>query len=134
MGGKQLFPVTIVVKSPRLAHQPVNDMPVLDAVLAFPAQTRYRLYALLGIPYLQTLGINPHLDLLSDQAAVHRIYVVVNPDGAARPHPDPRPLAAIQAPGRQTPKDLSFLSKSTHTPRIQLGENLAQKYRVFLTS
>jgi hypothetical protein len=134
MGGKQLFPVPIVVKSPRLAHQPLNDVPVLDPVLAFPAQTRHRLDALLGIPYLQMLGINPHLDLLSDQPAVHRIDVVVDPDGAARPHPDPRPLATLQAPGRQTPKHPFFLSKSTPTPRIELGKKLAQKYRVFLTS
>src|SRR4030042_113594 len=134
MGGKQLFTVTIVLKSPGFSHQPVNNVPVLDVMLAFPAQTRDRLEASLAIPYLQVLCIKPHLDLLVNEAAIHRIHVVVDPDGAARPHPDPNPLAAIKAPGRQTSQHPGLLFEPIQTPRIELFEKLAQEIDIVLTA
>ena len=33
-GGKELLPVTIVLKSPRFAHQRVDDVAIVDVMLA----------------------------------------------------------------------------------------------------
>ena len=57
MGGKQSISVAIVLKGAGFTDQPVDDVSVLDAVLAFPSQPGYGLYPLLAIPYLQVLHI-----------------------------------------------------------------------------
>ena len=100
MGRKQILTVAVVLKGARFTDQPVNDVPVLDAVLAFASQPRYGVYALLGIPYLQVLHIKPYIYMLSNQAAVHLIHIVIDPDCAARSNPDLKLFAAVKTPRR----------------------------------
>jgi len=67
----QLLPVHVAGERPGLAHQPVDHVPVVDAVLPLAAQPLHRLHALLGVPHLDRLGADPRLDLLADQSRRH---------------------------------------------------------------
>lgn len=59
--GEQIRPIAVVREGSRLAHQPVNDVPVVDTVLAASAQTRQRLQQLLAVPHFDPLGVQTGL-------------------------------------------------------------------------
>ena len=94
-GGKQVRTVAIVFKSAGLTHQPVDDVPVLDQVVAFPTQPGQALYTAGAIPDLDVFGVDTHIHRLPDQAAVDRVDVVDHADGAAFPDLDPQALAGL---------------------------------------
>jgi hypothetical protein len=100
MGRKQILTVSVILKGAGFADQPVNNVPVLDTMLAFASQPGDGIYTLLGIPYLQVLHIKPNIYRLSNQAAVYRIHIMIDPDCAARSNSDLKPLAAVKTPGR----------------------------------
>lgn len=85
--GKQFVPVAIIGERPRLADQPVDDVPVVDPLLATSAQTRHLVPQLLGVPHLNHLGVQAGLHFLADQPAGHRVDVPLHFDDAARFHP-----------------------------------------------
>jgi hypothetical protein len=128
--GEQVRLVTIVSESPRLANQPVDDMPVVDAVLAPAPQPRQRCYLLLGVPDLDPLGVQPGLDPLADQPTGHRVDVALHTDGAARLHPHPQPLARLQAVSREWPQQGQFLGQTGLPTGVALGKQLPQEHHV----
>jgi len=91
--GKHLCLIAVVGERPRLAHQPVDHVPVVDAVLAPAAQARQPLDQLLGIPDLHLLGVQSHFHPLADQPAEHRVIVPRHMDDAAFVHAGTQPLA-----------------------------------------
>jgi hypothetical protein len=100
-GGEQIFAITIVVEGARLAHQLVDDVPIVDLVLVTPHQPRQRVYLGSGVPDLHTLGIEPGLEFLTDQPAMHRIGIAVNVDQTAGVHAHRQPQATVLSPSRQ---------------------------------
>ena len=52
--------VVIVHESPGLAHQPVDDVTILDAMSVFTAQARNALQTALAVVHLQLFGVEPH--------------------------------------------------------------------------
>jgi hypothetical protein len=102
-GGEQVGPVAVVGEGPRLADQPVDDVPVIDLVLAPPPQPGQFLHLLLGVPDGHPLGVQPSLDPLADQPTGHRVDVALHPDSAARLHPHAQPLEGLQAACWQRP-------------------------------
>jgi len=116
--GKQIRLVAVVGKGPRLADQPVDDVPVVDAMLASPTQSGQFFDPLLGIPDLNPLGIQACLDPLADQAAGHRVDVALHPDGAARVHPHLQPFARLQTPGRQRPQQCHLFGQTVQAAGI----------------
>ena len=98
-GGEQLGPVAVVGERPRLPHQPVDDVPILDAVLAPAPQPGEPLDAALGVPDLDLLRVDARLDPLADQPARHRIGVPRDVDGAAVVDPHLPPLARLLPAG-----------------------------------
>jgi len=83
---EQVIPVAIVGERPRLAHQPVDNVSVLNAVLASSPQARQALHLLLGIPDLDMLCVQARLDPLADEPAGHGIGVALEMDRAAPIH------------------------------------------------
>jgi hypothetical protein len=69
--GKHLRTIAIVGERPRLADQPVDDVPVLDVMFATATQARQLLPQLLGVPHFDALGIQASLHPLVDQPARH---------------------------------------------------------------
>lgn len=99
-GGKQLLPIAVLGKRSRLAHQPVNDVPVIHPLLVATPQTRQPLDQMLRVPDLHPFGIKPRLDHLADQPAGHRVAVPLQVNQAARIHATGPLLTRFQTPRR----------------------------------
>ncbi|HVV71227.1 MAG TPA: hypothetical protein VHI52_06985, partial [Verrucomicrobiae bacterium] len=100
-GGEQVGPVPVIGKGPGLADQPVDDVPVVDPVLAPAPQPGQLLHLLLGVPDLDPLGVQAGLDPLPDEPAGHRVDVTRHMDRAAGVHPHLESLARLQTPPGQ---------------------------------
>jgi hypothetical protein len=96
-GREQVVAVAVVGKRPRLAHQPVDDVPIVDAVVAPATQAEQTLDLPLGIPDLDVVGIEARLDPFADQPTRHRVGVAGDVDGAARIHSHVNALACVDA-------------------------------------
>src|SRR5688572_23177514 len=77
--GKEIVPVTIVAECSRLAHQPINDVPVVNAVAPLTTQPGQALHQTLTIPELHVFSPQPHLYPLANKTAGHRIQIVLHP-------------------------------------------------------
>lgn len=99
--GEQVLVVPVVGEGARFADQRVDDVPVVDGVLADPRQPRHALHQDVPVPDLHFLDPNHHVHIPPDQAAVDRIGVPQHLDRAAHAHRDVgQPSGAFQPPGR----------------------------------
>jgi hypothetical protein len=126
-GWEQLVAVAVAGERPRLAHQPVDDVPVGDPVLAPAAQPRQPLDQALGVPDLDVVGEKPGLHPLPDQPAGHRVGVTDDVDGAATVHPHPDALVGVEALPRQRPQQGQLLDQSRLPALVPLREQLPQE-------
>jgi hypothetical protein len=126
-GGEQVRPVAVVGEGPGLAHQPVNDVAVIDLVLAPAAQPRQPLHQPLRVPHLQVVGVQPHLDPLADEPAGHGVDVLAHGDGAPAIDPHPQPLAGLQPARRQRPQRQQLLGQPRPPAGVTLREQLPQE-------
>src|ERR1035438_2463426 len=127
---EQILLIPLVLKRPWLSHQPFDDVPVIDAMLAPPAQPRQVFHLPLPIPDLHMVQVQPRFDPLADQPAVHRIAVALDMDQTARVHLHPLPFGRFHAPRRQFPHHREFFGQPGPAPRIPLREQVLQKLRV----
>jgi hypothetical protein len=100
----QLFAVDIAGEGAGLAHQPADDVAIVDAVLVLTPQPRQALHQLLGIPDLDLLQTQAHLDRFADQPRRHRVAIVLDPDRTGATHAHAQPLQALQPRCRQRPQ------------------------------
>jgi hypothetical protein len=128
--GKQVRTIAIVRERPGLADQPVDDVPVLDAMLATSPQPGQLFPQLLGVPHFDTLGVQPGLHPLVDQPAGHRVDVALHFDDAARFHAHPHPLERFQPMTRQRPQQRHFLRQTGGSTGVLLPEPLPQERRI----
>jgi len=75
---------------------------------------------LLGIPDLQVLDEQPHLDLFADQPAGHRVAVATDVNQAALIDLHPQSLARLQPPHRQRSQHRHLLSQPRPPPGVEL--------------
>ena len=132
--GKQFVPVAIIGERPRLTDQPVDDVSVIDPLLATSAQARHLVPQLLGVPHLNHLGVQAGLHLLADQPAGHRVDVPLHFDDAARFHPHTQPLARFQSMTRQRSQQRHFLRQTTGSTGVLLSEHLPQERQVAVSA
>jgi hypothetical protein len=124
---KQVVPIAVVGKRPRLAYQPVDDVPVVDAVLAPATQPGTALDEALTVPDLDVVGVQARLHPFADQAARHRVGVADDVDGAPRIHSHFDAFAGVNPLGRQRPQHGQLLSEPYLPALIPLGEQLPQE-------
>lgn len=122
--GEHLLAVAIVGERPRLADQPVDHMPVIDAMLAPATQARHLLAQLLGIPHFDMLGVQTCLHPLADQPARHRVDIALHLDDAAPFHAHRQPLACLKSMTRQRPQQCRFLLQPGGARGVLLPEQL----------
>jgi hypothetical protein len=120
--GEQIGPVAIVLEGPGLADQPVDDVPIVDLVLAPASPPGQSLYEFPRVENLDPLGIQAGFDPGTDQPAGHRVNIPLHPDSAAGLHAHPQLLACLQASRRQGPQQSHFFRQTGLTPSIELGE------------
>jgi hypothetical protein len=124
---EQLVAVAIAGERPRLAHQPVDDVPVGDPMLAPATQTRQALDQVLGVPDLDVVGEETRLHPFPDQPAGHRVGVADDMDGAATIHPHRDALAGVEALPRQRPQQGQLLDQPRLAAAVTLREQLPQE-------
>jgi hypothetical protein len=129
---EQLLAIAVLGEGPRLAHQPVDDVAIVDLMLVPAAQPRQHLDPLLRVPDLQVLDEQPHLDGLADQPAGYRVAVPPDVDQAALIDLYPQPLARLQPPCRQRPQHRQLLGQPRPPAGVELLQNLPQELRVRL--
>jgi len=128
--GKQFLSVAIVSEGAGLAHQPVDDVPVVDAMLVASAQPRQMLDPFLRVPHFQVFHEEANLDLLTDQPAGHGIAVAIDVDQAAAIDAGLQTLARFQAPSRQRSELGSLFLQPFAPAGIEKRQPLLQELRI----
>jgi hypothetical protein len=128
--GKQILTVAIIGERPGLADQPVDDVPIIDAMLATSTQAWQLLHHLLGVPHFDALGVQAGVHPFADQPAGHRVDVGLHFDDAARFHAHTQPLARLQSMTRQRPQQRRFLGQPHGPTGVLLPAQFAQEFQV----
>jgi hypothetical protein len=128
--GKQFLSVAIVREGAGLAHQPVDDVPIVDAMLVAAAQPRQMLDPLLRVPHFQVFHEETDLDLLADQPAGHGIAVAIDVNQTAAIDAGLQTLARFQAPSRQRSELGAFFLQPVTPAGIEKREPLLQELRI----
>jgi hypothetical protein len=100
-GREHRVAVAVLLERPRLAHQPVDDVAVLDAVLPPAPEPRQGVDLAGAVPDVEGLGPDVNVNKLADQTARQRVGVAADVDRA--PQVDPRldPPSHLQPAYRQ---------------------------------
>ncbi|HWY88461.1 MAG TPA: hypothetical protein VNX28_17245 [Gemmataceae bacterium] len=114
----QLFAVHIARKCPRLPHQPVDYVPIVDPVLALTTQALHRLHPRPRVPHLDLVRTDPRFHPFPDQPRRHRVRVLLHLDRAPLAHTHPRPFQRLQPLYRQRMKPCLILPKLLPTARV----------------
>lgn len=127
-GGKEILAVAVVLECARFAHQPVDDVAVVDAALPAPPQAGHRFHPFLAVPDFQPLRIQARIDALPDEAARDRILVAVHVNQAPCVHTEAAPLGVVlqAAPGKRQ-QGCSFGLQALAAPRVGPVHDLLQK-------
>jgi hypothetical protein len=126
-GGEHRSAVPVFLERPRLAHQPVDHVAVLDAVLAPAPKPRQLVHPTGPVPDLQSFGPDVDLDPLADQLARYRVDVPADVDRAPRGDPHLDPPAHLQPPGWQRRQDGLLLGDPLAPVRVPPGHDLAEE-------
>jgi len=100
-GREHRVAVAVFLERPRLAHQPVDHVTVVDLLLAPAPKSRQFVHPSGPVPDLQSFRPDVDLNPLADQPARHRVDVAADVDRAPRVDPDRDPPARLQPPQRQ---------------------------------
>lgn len=131
--GEQVFMVLVVGESPRLADQRVDDVAIVDGVLADARQSRHALDQRAGVPDFHFLDADHHVHLVADQAAVDRVGVPQDLDRARHANGDVAQAAPAAKPcRRQRTQRGQFFREPLLPPRVAGVDQLTQKALVLL--
>jgi hypothetical protein len=126
--------VAVSLERPRLAHQPVDHVAVLDPRLAPAPKPRQLVHPTGPVPDLQSFGPDVDLHPLADQPARHRVDVPADMDRAPRVDPNRDPPARLQPPHWQRRQHGLLLGEPLAAVRVPPGHDLAQKRLVLHAS
>jgi hypothetical protein len=104
-GREHRISVAVLLERSRLADQPVDDVAVLDAMLAPASESRQGGQLPGPVPDVEGLGPDVDIHLFADQAAGQRVDVAADVDRAARIDPRLEPSGHLQPSGRQRRQD-----------------------------
>ncbi len=108
-GRKQVGLVAILGKRPRLAHQPVDHVTVIDAMLGAAPQPRHFEHEILPIPHLYNLRRNPSLHPFADQTRRYGIQIPLHGNRRPGANLHAHALERFQTSCRQRPQHQAFL-------------------------
>ena len=133
--GEQVLTIHVIHERARLAYQRVDDVAVIDGMLAGPAQPRHALHFLARVPHFHMLDANHYVHLLTDQAAMHRVRVLLDLDRAAHAYRDvAQSPAAFQALCRKLAQRRLLLRKPLLPVRVAAGHQVAKERQVLLAA
>lgn len=124
-------PITIIGQRARLSQQPVDEVAVVDLLLAAAHQPRQRLHQPIAQVDLERRLADENLHLLADQSAVNRVDVRADVDQARRGHARLEANGRIELDARQRTKRRQL--RGHRAPRrVASGAQGLQELVVFL--
>ena len=126
-GGEHRIAVAVLLERPGLADQPVDDVAVLDAMLAPAPEPRQGVQLPGPVPDVEGLGPDVDIDLFADQSAGQRVGVAADVDRAARIDPGLEPSGHLQPAGRQGRQDGHLLMETLLSVGIASGHELLEE-------
>jgi hypothetical protein len=131
-GRVQVLSVHITRERPRLPYQPVDHVPIVDAVLPLATQSFHRLHQRSRVPHLDLLRTKPRFQPLPPQPRRHRVRILLHLDRAPLAHPHPLTLQRLQPTLRQRTQPRLLLRKLLGPRRIPPGQQHTRKLPVVL--
>lgn len=126
-GGEHRIAVAVLLERSGLAHQPVDDVAVLDAMLAPAPEPRQGVEPSGSVPDLERLGSDMNIHLFADQAAGQRVGVASDVDRAARIDPRLEPSGHLQPAGRQGRQDGHLFMETLLSVGVPPGHELLEE-------
>jgi hypothetical protein len=128
--GKQVLAIPILSERAGLAHQPVDDVPVVHQVLVPSPESRQLFDELLRVPHFHMFRVQPYVYFLTDQPARHHVAVPLHVNQAALVHSTSQPLTRFQPPRRQGPQHPQFLREPLTPTGVEPHFQFPQKTHV----
>jgi hypothetical protein len=129
---EQVIAVGVVGERPRLPHERIDDVPVVDRVPVAADQPRQRVDVPVRVPHLDPVGEQAGLDGLADQPAVDRVGVAVDVDQAAGVDPARHLQARRQPLLGQGPQRPHLLGEPVGAARVPRRHDLPEEGRVLV--
>jgi hypothetical protein len=126
-GGKHRIAVAVLLERPGLADQPVDDVAVLDAMLAPASESRPGVKLSGPVPDLEGFGSDVNIHLFADKTAGQRIGIAADMDRAPGIDPGFEPASHLQPANRQRRQHGHFLTKTLLSSGIASGHELLEK-------
>jgi hypothetical protein len=126
-GRKHRVAVAVLLERSRLAHQPVDDVAVLDAVLPPATKPRQGVDLAGAVPDLQGLGHDVNIQQLTDQSAGQRVGVAADVDRAPRVDPSLDPSGHLKPASRKGREHGHLLEKALLSIGIAPGHELLEE-------
>ena len=126
-GGEHRIAVAVLLERPGLAHQPVDDVAVLDAMLASASESRQGVDLPGPVPDVEGLGPDVNIHLFADQTAGQRVGVAADMDRAPGIDPGLEPASHLQPASRQRRQHGHFLTKTLLSSGIASGHELLEE-------
>jgi hypothetical protein len=126
-GGEHRVAVAVLLERPGLAHQPVDDVAVLDAVLPPAPEPRQGVDLAGAVPDVEGLGPDVNINSFADQTARQRVGVAADVDRAPRIDPRLDPTGHLQPAHGQRRQDGRFLGEPLLAVGVPPGHELAEE-------
>jgi hypothetical protein len=126
-GGEHRIAVAVLLERPGLADQPVDDVAVLDAMLATASESRQSVQLPGPMPDVESFGPDVDIHLFADQSAGQRVGVAADMDRAPGIDPGLEPASHLQPTSRQRRQHGHFLTKTLLSSGITSGHELLEE-------
>jgi hypothetical protein len=126
-GGEHRIAVAVLLERPGLAHQPVDDVAVLDAMLAPASESRQSVDLSGPMPDVEGLRPDVNIHLLADQTTGQRVGVAADMDRAPGIDPGLESPSHLQPASRQGRQHGHFLMKTLLSIGIASGHELLEE-------
>jgi hypothetical protein len=115
---EQILAVSVIRERAGLADQRIDDVAIVHRMSVATHKTGQRIDVLVRIPDLNTVGEEPGLDLLADQATVHRVGVALNVHQTARIDAATHLQTRRQPRSGQVPQRCQVLGETIRSTRV----------------
>jgi hypothetical protein len=126
-GGKHRIAVAVLLERSGLAHQPVDDVAVLDAMLAPASESRQSVDLSGPMPDVEGLGPDVNIHLFADQTARQRVGIAADMDRAPGIDPGLESPSHLQPASRQGRQHGHLLTKTLLSVGIASGHELLEE-------
>lgn len=121
--GEHVGMILVVLQGPRLAHQRLDHMSVVDRVFAIAQQARHGLNSLTRAPDFNLVGVDDHIDLHANQTTGHRVRVPLHLNRTAAVDLDiAHAVPMVEFARRQLAQAMLLFAKLIGPPRVSFAD------------